>query len=108
MMALSTEHPYSYSLPRDEPGMNFEPRRLMEGERAMEVAAKYFPSMTKRLRIRNVMTNDNDEEEESEMNDSEAMVIIGDMEVVAPSSFVKLRNSYGDDSSDDDGLWNDD
>lgn len=105
MMALSTD---LYNLPgsslsTEEPGVKFEPRKLMEGERAMRVAAKCFPAMTKRLRIHNV-TN----EEGDESTDSEAMVIFGDMEVVAPTSFVKTRGavaSLGSDDTDDE-LWN--
>lgn len=103
MMMLSTD-PYAPSLSSEEPGVKFEPQKMMEGDGAMEVAEKYFPSMVKRLRIHNV-TND-----ESETNHSDVMVLIGDMEVVAPVSFVKMRNVrayHGGDSSDDDGLWND-
>jgi len=111
MMTLSTD-PYnaSSSLSNDEPGANFEPQTLLEGHRAMEVASKYFPSMVKRLRIHHVTNNNEGEEDASK----EAMVLIGDMEVVAPASFVNMRTnhrpgSFGNgDSSDDDGLWNDD
>jgi len=118
MMTLSTDPPYQYnsSLSTKEPGVKFEPDKLMEGRKAMAVAEKYFPEMVKRLRIRDVMMMDGDGggEDDNNNNDtapnSEAMVIIGDMEVVAPMSFVKMtseRGSYGNDSEDDDGLWDD-
>ena len=114
MMMLSTD-PYTSSttsISTDEPGMKFDTHKLMEGEKAIEVATKYFPSMVKRLQIHNV-TNDNDDELTDKMMD-DAMILIGDMEVVAPVSFVNCNNRVGfahrfsrDDSSDDDGLWND-
>ena len=75
----------------------------MEGDRAMEVAKKYFPAMVKRLHIDSV-TNESDKM-------SDAMLIIGDLTFVAPVSFVKMRNAGasrgGGYSSEDDGLWND-
>jgi len=115
MMMLSTD-PYTSSttsISTDEPGMKFDTQKLMEGEKAIEVATKYFPSMVKRLQIHNV-TNDNDDESTDKMMD-DAMILIGDMEVVAPVSFVNCNRRVGfarrlgsrDDSSDDDGLWND-
>ena len=114
MMMLSTD-PYTSttSISTDEPGVKFDTHKLMEGEKAIEVATKYFPSMVKRLQIHNV-TNDNDDELTDKMMD-DAMILIGDMEVVAPVSFVNCnrrvgfarRLGNGDDSSDDDGLWND-
>ena len=89
----------------------------MEGKKALEVADKYFPSMVKRLRIHNVTNNDFDGEEEivgAGGEDNAAMVLIGDMEVVAPMSFVRMGNNVrfasrndDDDDSDEDGLWND-
>eukprot|EP00584_Thalassiosira_punctigera_P009217 CAMPEP_0172534334 /NCGR_PEP_ID=MMETSP1067-20121228/6732_1 /TAXON_ID=265564 ORGANISM="Thalassiosira punctigera, Strain Tpunct2005C2" /NCGR_SAMPLE_ID=MMETSP1067 /ASSEMBLY_ACC=CAM_ASM_000444 /LENGTH=323 /DNA_ID=CAMNT_0013319111 /DNA_START=69 /DNA_END=1037 /DNA_ORIENTATION=- len=106
MMALSTDpycSPYS-PLSNEGPGVKFEPQKLMEGERAMEVAEKYFPSMAKRLRIHDVTNGGG----ESEATSLEAMVIIGDLEVVAPASFVNVRRviaSHLDGSSDVDGLW---
>ena len=114
MMMLSTDPHTSTSISTDEPGMKFDTQKLMEGEKAIEVATKYFPSMVKRLQIHNV-TNDNDDELTDNMMD-DAMILIGDMEVVAPVGFVNCnrprvgfarRLGNGDDSSDDDGLWND-
>ena len=115
MMMLSTD-PYTSSttsISIDEPGVKFDTQKLMEGEKAIEVATKYFPSMVKRLQIHNV-TNDNDDESTDKMMD-DAMILIGDMEVVAPVGFVNCNrarvgfaNRFSrDDSSDDDGLWND-
>ena len=98
--------PSAASLRVDEPGVKFEPQKLMEGQRAMDVATKYFPSMVKRLQIHNV-TNDSFEEG---LNEDDAMVLIGDMELVAPASFVRVGVSFGGlhgDDSDDDDLWND-
>ena len=114
MMNLTTD-PYSSSttttISNTEPGIKFETQKLMEGTKAMDIASKYFPSMVKRLEIHNV-TNASSFEEKS----SDAMVLIGDMEVVVPVSFAKLGNNtnnvgfarrLGEESSDDDGLWND-
>jgi len=102
MMSLTSD-PYSPSLSNDEPGVRFEPQKLMEGDRAMEVAKKYFPAMVKRLQIDSV-TNESDKM-------SDAMLIVGDLTFVAPVSFVKMRNAGasrgGGYSSEDDGLWND-
>ena len=114
MMNLTTD-PYSSSsttsISNTEPGVKFETQKLMEGTKAMDIASKYFPSMVKRLEIHDV-TNETSFEKASD-----AMVLIGDMEVVVPVSFAKLGNNNsnvgfarrlgGDDSSDDDGLWND-
>jgi hypothetical protein len=113
-MMMLTSDPYSSSsttsISNTEPGVKFETLKLMEGTKAMDIASKYFPSMVKRLEIHDV-TN------ESYEKASDAMVLIGDMEVVVPVSFAKLGNNNsnvgfarrlgGDDSSDDDGLWND-
>ena len=107
MMRLSTD-PYSLSssaapLPMNENGVKFEPKTLMEGDKAMVVASKYFPSMVKRLQIHNLMND------EGVQSTSDIMVIIGDMSIVAPKSFVRPQSSSlaetGD--SDEDGLWND-
>jgi len=119
-MTLSTDLPHRYYdsvLSGEEPGAKFEPRRLMDGRKARGVAEKYFPEMVKRLRIRDVMMMDEDggggEDDDDDDNDaatnSEAMVIIGDMEVVAPTSFVKTRSGVGScgNDSEDDGLWDD-
>ena len=74
----------------------------MEGERAMEMAKKYLPSMCKRMRISDAMNEQTQKED--------AMVVVGDMEVVAPASFVRTRSvgfAFGNGASDDDGLWDD-
>ncbi|KAL7542152.1 hypothetical protein ACHAXR_011552 [Thalassiosira sp. AJA248-18] len=117
MMMLSSD-PYSPSSLSNatEPGVKFEPQKLMEGRKAMEVATKYFPSMVKRLRIHKVTNDesldyDGKDSGSSLEDDDDVMVLIGDMEVVAPVSFVRMRNSAvafsgGGDSSDD-GLWDD-
>ncbi|KAL9186454.1 hypothetical protein ACHAXT_005692 [Thalassiosira profunda] len=106
MMSLSTD-PYSPILSAEEPGVKFEPQKLMEGERAMEMAKKYFPSICKRMRISDAMNSDS-------MNDldekEDAMVVVGNMEVVAPASFARTRRvgfAFGNGASDDDGLWDD-
>ena len=147
MMTLSSD-PYSanntynnsgVSMSMNEPGVKFDPQTLMEGKKAMAVAEKYFPSMVKRLRIHNALVNTNNDffggEDNSEEigttgvagvicgEDNDAMVLIGDMEVVAPMSFVRMGNNNDkvrfasasgrndsdddDDDSDEDGLWND-
>ena len=144
MMTLSSD-PYSannlynnsgVSMSMNEPGVKFDPQTLMEGKKAMAVAEKYFPSMVKRLRIHNALVNTNNDFDDGEDNseeigtglagvwgeDNDAMVLIGDMEVVAPMSFVRMGNnndkvrfasasgrndSDDDDDSDEDGLWND-
>ena len=110
MMRLSTD-PYSLSssaapLPMNENGVKFEPKTLMEGDKAMVVASKYFPSMVKRLQIHNLM---NDEGVETASSSVDIMVIIGDMSIVAPKSFVRPQSSSlaGTGDSDEDGLWND-
>lgn len=104
MMRLSTD-PYSLSssaassLSMDENGVKFEPETLMEGDKAMGVASKYFPSLVKRLQIHKLTNEEGTEEEE-------AMVIVGDMSIVAPKSFLFPGFHFGT-ASDDDGLWND-
>lgn len=121
---------------KESGGVKFEPTKLMAGTTAMmDIATKYFPKMVKRLRIHDVLvTNTMDEEGICGVNDdgrkndfssvgssgSDAMVLIGDMEVVAPVSFVRMGNngtgsrvgwadaaSRGGDDSDEDGLWTD-
>ena len=103
MMRLSTS-PYSSSLSADEIGLNFEPNTLMEGDKAMNVATKYFPSLVKRLHIDNLMNENGEESSSSSASDD--MIIVGDMTVVAPKSFVRPLNvSLAD--QEEDGLWND-
>ena len=115
-----------------EDDVKFDPRKLMEGDAAMSIATRYFPEMTKRLRILNVLSCDNesllssssslssslsaggkrsrsvDEEEEEEEEEEESnvpMVIIGDMQVIAPTSFVRMKGVALDDQND---KWDED
>ena len=113
MMRLSTD-PYSLSssagsLPMNENGVKFEPKKLMEGDKAIMVASKYFPSMVKRLQIHNLMNEEEGTEStSSSVSCDDIMVIIGDMSIVAPKSFVRPQNSsMAGTGSDEDGLWND-
>ena len=116
MMRLSTD-PYSLSssaaasLPMDENGVKFEPNTLMEGDKAMAIASKYFPSMVKRLQIHKLMNEEEEGEESisSSVSCDDIMVIIGDMSIVAPKSFVRPQSiaMAGTGDSDEDGLWND-
>lgn len=114
MMRLSTD-PYSLSssaapLPMNENGVKFEPKTLMEGDKALVVASKYFPSMVKRLQIHNLMNDEGVETASSSVSCcDDIMVIIGDMSIVAPKSFVRPQSSSltGTGDSDEDGLWND-
>lgn len=90
----------------DEDDVKFEPRKLVEGDAAMSIATRYFPEMTKRMRIHNVLFCDNEsllsssssaggkwsrsmDEEEDKGN--VPMVIIGDMQVIAPASFIRMK-----------------
>lgn len=113
MMRLSTD-PYSLSssaasLPMDENGVKFEPKTLMEGDKAMAIASKYFPSMVKRLQIHNLMNDEGEESASSSTFCDDILVIIGDMSIVAPKSFVRPQSIAfaGTGDSDEDGLWND-
>ena len=44
----------------DEDDVKFEPNKLVEGGAAMSIATRYFPEMTNRLRIHNVLSCDNE------------------------------------------------
>ena len=44
----------------DEDDVKFEPNKLVEGGAAMSIVTRYFPEMTKRLRIHNVLSCDNE------------------------------------------------
>ena len=111
-----------------EDDVKFEPRKLVEGDAAMSIATRNFPEMTKRLRIHNVLSCDNesllsssssslsssaggkrsrsvDEEEEEEEEGNVPMVIIGDMQVIAPTSFVRMKGVALDDHND---KWDED
>jgi hypothetical protein len=113
MMRLSSD-PYSLSssvasLPMDENGVNFEPKTLMEGDKAMGIASKYFPSLVKRLQIHKLMNEEGTTPTSSSSSCDDAMVIVGDMSIVAPKSFVRPQSvsMVGAGDSDEDGLWND-
>ncbi|KAL7489635.1 hypothetical protein ACHAW6_015323 [Cyclotella cf. meneghiniana] len=84
---------------RDGTGVDFDPTMIVEGTKAVEMAEKYFPSLVGRMR-----EEDNDEFGE------EALVVVGDMEMVVPKSFAERRERdgvEGDLLGDDDGLWYD-
>lgn len=107
MMRLTTD-PYSglTTLPMDENGMSFDPKTLLEGDKAIQFASKYFPSLVKRLRIQNLMNEEGTGASSSTTDD--AMVIIGDMTIVASQSFVHPQHvTISGADSDEDGLWND-
>lgn len=110
-----------------EDDVKFEPRKLVEGDAAMSIATRNFPEMTKRLRIHNVLSCDNEsllsssssslsssaggkrsrsvDEEEEEEEGNVPMVIIGDMQVIAPTSFVRMKGVALDDHND---KWDED
>jgi len=113
-----------------EDDVKFEPHKLVEGDAAMSIATRYFPEMTNRLRIHNVLSCDNEsllssssswsslssaggkrsrsvdeEEEEEEEEGNVPMVIIGDMQVIAPTSFVRMKGVALDDHND---KWDED
>ncbi len=114
----------------DDEGVRFEPSRLVEGNETMAIASRYFPAMAERLRILcDVMVGDGDvvlrsssstaspsllgnkrsRDAEEDAGENTPMVIIGDMEVVAPVSFVRMRRAESlcdvDDDDDGDDLW---
>ena len=107
MMRLTTD-PYSglATLPMDENGMAFDPKTLLEGDKAIQFASKYFPSLVKRLQIQNLMNEEGTGASSSTTDD--AMVIIGDMTIVASQSFVHPQHvTIAGADADEDGLWND-
>ncbi len=107
MMRLTTD-PYSglATLPMDENGMAFDPKTLLEGDKAIQFASKYFPSLVKRLQIQNLMNEEGTGASSSTTDD--AMVIIGDMTIVASQSFVHPQHvTMTGVDTDEDGLWND-
>ena len=109
MMRLTSD-PYSgmTSLPMDENGLAFDPKTLLEGDKAMQFASKYFPSLVKRLQIHNLMNEEGTAGTTSSSAHNEVMVIIGDMSIVAPKSFIRpQRVTMTGVHSDDDGLWDD-
>lgn len=90
----------------DNNDVKFEPRKLLEGDAAMTMASRYFPEMKKRLHIRDIITKDDGSHSSSSLSSRHGkrirstseedeewgapMIIIGDMEVMAPSSFVTI------------------
>lgn len=97
MMRLST----------DESGIKFEPTTLMGGDKAMKMASKYFPSLLKRLKIHNV-TNECGGSNSDDF--AETIAVVGDMEIVAPASFIGMKDVSSSGASqmansDSDGLW---
>ncbi len=99
MMALATEN-YSLSPPpslmskkknntngnanHDQaPWVNFEPWKLIQGKFAISLASKYFPQLVRRLQVRDIM-----EDGTAGRSLDDAMVLIGNMQVSAPASFV--------------------
>ena len=59
-----------------EMGIKFDPTMIVEGEKATGMAEKYFPGLVRWMR-----------EEENDEIWEEALVIVGNMEVVVPKSF---------------------
>lgn len=97
MMALATED-YSLPLPTSSmlnkkislnhdtvPCVNFEPFKLLEGNPAIELASKYFPQLVRRLQVRDIIE---DGDGIGARSLDHAMVLIGDMQVSGPASFV--------------------
>ena len=98
MMALATEE---YSLPPSTkndnakeyaPFLNFEPYKLVEGESAIGLASKYFPMLVRRLQVRDIM----DERDDGSRSLDDVMVIIGEMQVSVPASFVVASTEESD------------
>ena len=56
-----------------------------------------------------VSDDNNDDDGGGNVDDNDAMVIVGDLELVAPASFVGmgLAGVVGGECDDDDGLWDD-
>lgn len=110
MMALTTED-YSLPLPSSmsmskkkknnsgsadhdqAPFVNFEPCKLVEGKPAIELAAKYFPLLVRRLQVRDMIEDGIGSGGRLE----DVMVLIGNMQVSAPASFVAATSAVGDD-----------
>lgn len=88
MMRLSSSHS------TDENGVEFEPETLMEGDKAMQIASKYFPSLAKSLQIHNLMNKEGGTGTTTSSSPSccDVMVIIGEMTIIAPTSFVRPQN----------------
>ncbi len=106
MMALATEN-YSLSLPLSSmskkknntngnashdqaPWVNFEPSKLIQGKFAMSLASKYFPQLVRRLQVRDIM-----EDGIAGRSLDDAMILIGNMHVSAPASFVTYDRHGG-------------
>jgi len=105
MMALTTEDyslPLSSSMSRKNnnngsadhdqvPFVNFEPCKLVEGKPAIELAAKYFPLLVRRLQVRDIIEDGIGSDRSLE----DAMVLIGKMQASAPASFVAATSAVG-------------
>ena len=111
----------------DKDNVKFEPRKLVEVYAPMLIASPYFTDMTKRLRIHNVLSCDNEslllslssssvggkrsqsmaeeEEKKKEEEGNVPMVIIGGMQVIVPTSFVRMKEVGLDDH---DNKWDED
>ena len=76
MMRLSSD----YTLSDNQTGVKFESRTLLNGRRAFEMGKKYFPKLVNRLADGDL--SDNDE-------GFEALVVVGTLDVVLPSDFVR-------------------
>lgn len=91
MMRLSSD----YALRDSETGVRFDPCTLIDGLRALEIGRKYFPKLANEL-----ISN----QEETE---TEALIVIGKMEVVLPVEFVRKGTETKTHEDDNDGLWSD-
>ena len=129
MMALNASSSSSYDAVDDidDEGVRFLPSRLVEGNEAMSIASRYFPDMAERLRkMRDNVVGGGDDvlrsssstssssplgskrsrDAENDMSENAPMVIIGDMEVIAPVSFVRMgRAGSSCDEDDYDVSW---
>ena len=73
------------------PFVNFEPCKLVEGKPAIELAAKYFPLLVRRLQVRDIIEDGIGSDRSLE----DAMVLIGKMQASAPASFVAATSAVG-------------
>ena len=75
-MRLSSD----YILSDNQTGVKFESRTLLNGRRAFEMGKKYFPKLVNRLTDGELSDND---------DGFEALVVVGTLDVVLPSDFVR-------------------
>ncbi|KAL3783451.1 hypothetical protein HJC23_008643 [Cyclotella cryptica] len=92
------------ALGEEETGVQFDPVTMVGGDKAMWMAEKYFPALVKQMR------GEGGGEEDDDVDD--ALIIIGNMELVVPKSFVEKRrmnDARGNvmEEDDNDGLWSD-